>query len=576
METQIAIVIGPMGFSPAELDALEALDLMQQRLYGTLKDVIERIVATMEDPKTMFALKPLNDVDMEEITVAEIQQHLNSGRFSSLELTEWTLNRIEQTNSYLGSVIEVNPDAVAIATALDAEREQGSPRGPLHGIPNMATADKMQTTAGCRALVGSVVPRDAHVVHLLRASGAIIIGHAGMSEWASIRGSEESMGYSARGGQVRNPYNLSMSAWGSSSGSAVAVAAGIVVLAYGTETDTSIISPANYAGLVGIKPTVGLTSRAGVIPCSESLDTVGPFGRCTRDAVVGLQAIVGVDERDRYTAEATEHITDYEKFLAPKESLKGAIFGLPMKRVWENVEAIRPRFEEIFQMIRDAGAEIVEVDFPCWEAMIDESGWAWNSRPDNQSEYLVCGVEFYHGLREYLKELKNTSIHSLEDIVAYNIKHRDGAAPGDDPGFPSGQDLLAKLIDKKEVKDETYRAALQYIREQTRENGIDAALTYQPDPSEPAIQLDALLLADRAGPGQQLAAQAGYPVITIPVGVDSDEMGGRPFGLSFQHTAWSEGRLIKWASAVEDLLGAENRPRPMYKEHLATNIPILP
>ncbi|OBT85216.1 hypothetical protein VE02_05220 [Pseudogymnoascus sp. 03VT05] len=536
----------------------------------------------MEDPKIVFALKPLNGVDMEEITVADIQRHLSSGRFSSLELTEWTLSRIEQTNSYLGSVIEVNPDAATIATALDAEREQGSPRGPLHGIPvlvkdNMATADKMQTTAGSRALIDSIVPRDAHIVHLLRASGAIILGHAGMSEWASIRGSEESMGYSARGGQVRNPYNLSMSAWGSSSGSAVAVAAGIVVLAYGTETDTSIISPANYAGLVGIKPTVGLTSRAGVIPCSESLDSVGPFGRCVRDAVVGLQAIVGVDERDRYTAEAGEHVMDYDKCIASKESLKGAVFGLPMKRVWENVDkAIRPRFEELLQMIRDAGAEIVEVDFPCWEAMIDEKGWNWNSRPDDQSEYLVCGVEFYHGLRAYLAELTNTTIRSLEDVVAYNIEYHDGAAPGDDPGFPSGQDLLEKLIDKKDVNDEAYQAALRYIRSQTRENGIDAALIYQPDPSKPAIQLDALLLADRAGPGQQLAAQAGYPVITIPVGVDSDEMGGRPFGLSFQHTAWSEGRLIKWASTVEDLLGVENRPRPMYREYLATNIPILP
>lgn len=261
----------------------------------------------------------------------------------------------------------------------------------------MATADGMQTTAGCNALVGSVVPRDAHIVHLLRASGAIILGHAGMSEWASVRGSEESMGYSARGGQVRNPYNLSMSAWGSSSGSAVAVAAGIVALSYGTETDTSIIGPANYTGLVGIKPTVGLTSRAGVIPCSESLDTVGPFGRCVEDAVVGLQAIVGVDERDPYTTGAPEHVIDYEKCLAKKNALEGAVFGLPIKRVWENVdEALRPRFEEIFEMIRDAGAQIVEVDFPCWlvtcnsvttsstnysrinrEEMIDKDGWAW-------------------------------------------------------------------------------------------------------------------------------------------------------------------------------------------------------
>ena len=241
------------------------------------------------------------------------------------------------------------------------------PLVPANNLQNMATADKMQTTAGSLALCGSIVPRDAHLVHLLRCAGAIILGHAGMSEWSSLRGSEESMGYSSRGGQVRNPYNLSMSAWGSSSGSAVAVAAGIVVLAYGTETDTSIISPANYMGLVGIKPTVGLTSRAGVIPCSESLDTVGPFGRCVEDAVAGLQAIVGVDERDSYTAEAAEHVINYEKCLATKGALRGAVFGLPVKRVWENVdEALRPRFEEIFQMIRDAGAQIVEVDFPCW------------------------------------------------------------------------------------------------------------------------------------------------------------------------------------------------------------------
>jgi len=231
----------------------------------------------------------------------------------------------------------------------------------------MATKDKMQTTAGCNALIGSIVPRDAHVVQLLRNAGAIIIGHASMSEWASMRSSDESMGYSARGGQVRNPYNLSMSAWGSSSGSAAAVAAGIVPISYGTETDTSIISPAYYTGLVGIKPTVGLTSCLGVIPCSESQDAVGAFARNVRDAVYGLQAIVeGHGHRER--EELKKHnITDYTPYLSTKDALKGAVFGLPMKRVWDHVnEALRPRYEEIFQMIRDAGAQIVEVDFPCW------------------------------------------------------------------------------------------------------------------------------------------------------------------------------------------------------------------
>jgi amidase len=233
----------------------------------------------------------------------------------------------------------------------------------------MATKDKMQTTAGCNALIGSIVPRDANVVRLLRNAGAIIIGHASMSEWASIRSSDESMGYSARGGQVRNPYNLSMSAWGSSSGSAAAVAAGIVPISYGTETDTSIISPAYYTGLVGIKPTVGLTSCVGVIPCSESQDAVGPFARNVRDAVYGLQAIVEGRSHHAHESEKTKkyNITDYTPYLSTKDALKGAVFGLPMKRVWNNVnEGLRLRYEEIFQMIRDAGAEIVEVDFPSW------------------------------------------------------------------------------------------------------------------------------------------------------------------------------------------------------------------
>jgi amidase len=235
----------------------------------------------------------------------------------------------------------------------------------------MATKDKMQTTAGSNALIGSIVPKDAHVVKLLRDAGAIIIGHASMSEWASIRSSEESMGYSARGGQARNPYILSMSAWGSSSGSAAAVAAGIVPISYGTETDTSIISPAYYTGLVGIKPTVGLTSRSGVIPCSKSQDTVGPFARNVRDAVYGLQAIVGDDGCDGDVLQREErekhNIKDYASYLSTKDALKGAVFGLPIKRVWDNVdEALRPRYEEVFQMIKDAGAQIVQVDFPCW------------------------------------------------------------------------------------------------------------------------------------------------------------------------------------------------------------------
>lgn len=200
-----------------------------------------------------------------------------------------------------------------------------------------------------------------------------------------------------------------------------------------------------------------------------------------------------------------------------------------------------------------------------------------NERPPHESEFHICAVEFYNGAKDYFAGLKNTSIRSLEDVIAWNNKHHEGAAPGDDPGFPYGHDLLVQVAELKGVKDETYYRALRFVQEQSREKGIDAALRYQPDPSKPAIQLDALIIADRKGSGQQMAAQAGYPIITIPVGVDKEEAGGRPFGLSFHQTAWGEAQLVKWASAVEDLLGGPQvRPRPKYREHLATNIPITP
>lgn len=199
-----------------------------------------------------------------------------------------------------------------------------------------------------------------------------------------------------------------------------------------------------------------------------------------------------------------------------------------------------------------------------------------DERPPHKSEFHVCSVEFYNGAKEYLKELKNTSIRSLEDVMAWNHEHSEGAVSGDDPGFPNGHDYLERVVATKGAKDHTYYSALKFIREQSQFNGIDGALRYQPDPSKPPIQLDALLIADRKGPGQQLAAQAGYPIISIPVGVDSDEQGGRPFGLSFHQTAWGEPHLIRWASAVEDLLGPGARARPTYKEHTATNIPVHP
>ena len=244
----------------------------------------------------------------------------------------------------------------------------------------MATKDKMQTTAGSWALLGSIVPRDAHIVHLLRNAGAVIIGHANMTEWAALRSKIYSSGYSPRGGQTRNPFDLSTSPFGSSSGSAAAVSANIVPLAFGTETDASIIGPALFNGVVGIKPTVGLTSRAGVIPISESLDTVGPIARTVADAVYGLDVIVGSDRRDPSTLVDTRPLVkDYSQCITTRNALRGARFGLPLKRCWEYVPKDQKQvMEALFQEIRKAGGEIVPVNFPCAEERIREDGiWDW-------------------------------------------------------------------------------------------------------------------------------------------------------------------------------------------------------
>jgi amidase len=289
-----------------------------------------------------------------------------------------------------------------------------------------------------------------------------------------------------------------------------------------------------------------------------------------RDAQIGLQAIVGSDVSDRFTAEADEHVEDWSKCLVGKDALKGMKFGLPIKRMWEKVDDnLKPEYEQLFEKIKDAGGQIIPVDFPCWERMIDEKGWAWNEREPHESEFHVCAVEFYNGSKDYLKELTNTDIKSLEDIIAWNEKHNMGARPGDLPGFPNGHDYLETVVKTKGVRDETYYNALKFIREQTRDRGFDAIFKEHPE-------LDCLIVPDRRGSAQQLAAQAGYPIIAIPVGVD-EEKGGRPFGISFHHMGWNEAKIIRAAAAVEDLIGgAKARPRPEYREYTATNIPVIP
>ena len=362
--------------------------------------VVESSVSIHDDTvPNVFQLQKCNGVDVFEVSVDELQHHLSCGDFDSLTYVKFCLENIRKTNSYLECVIETNPDALEIAAALDTERKNGKTRGPLHGIPvlvkdNMATKDKMETTAGSWALLGCKVPEDAHIVHLLRKAGAVILGKANLDEWAGMRSHKYSCGYSARGGQCRNPYNMTRSPNGSSSGSAVAVSANLVPLAFGTETDCSIISPGAVNGVVAIKPTVGLTSRSGVIPISETQDSVGPFGRTVADCARAMDVVAGADARDIWSVvPGRRQAKSYFDCLADREALKGARFGLPMKRFWNTApQPQRKVIEQVLDLIRLAGAEIVEVDMPCAEERLAEDGeWDWCARR--------CSHEIYHADR---------------------------------------------------------------------------------------------------------------------------------------------------------------------------------
>ncbi|KAI9840070.1 MAG: hypothetical protein M1819_000263 [Sarea resinae] len=499
--------------------------------------------------------------------------------------------------------METNPDMLDIANALDAERAAGSVRGPLHGIPflvkdNIGTKDRMESTAGSWALVGSVIPRDAFVVAQLREAGALLIGHATLSEWADMRSNNYSEGYSGRGGQARSPYNLTVNPGGSSSGSAGAVAANQCMFALGTETDGSVINPAERNALVGIKPTVGLTSRAGVIPESLHQDTVGTLARTVRDAVYALDAIYGVDPRDNYTLAQEGHTPDggYTQFLTNKDALKGATFGLPWLSFWALADVeMQDSLLGLIHLIEEAGATVVNgTELPSYKDIVSPDGWDWDYGTTrgypNESEYTYVKVDFYNNIKAYLAELNNTAIRSVEDIVQYNIDNlgSEGGLPGIHPAFGSGQDGLLASMETKGEMDSTYFSALSHCQLQTRTNGIDAAL----HPSTSHQPLSALLMPTDVGQTYQIAAQAGYPMITLPSGTNTWAT-GMPFGLGLMGTAWSEAELIRWASAIEDLMASEKdgeegegggrgagkarygRTSPRWFEYRARNIPVL-
>ncbi|CZR60641.1 related to glu/asp-tRNA amidotransferase subunit A [Phialocephala subalpina] len=508
--------------------------------------------------ETDFPIPLCNNFKLEEASIDQLQDAMSDGKLTSVQIVECYLQRVHQVDQYLRAIMEINPDALSISASLDLERTQGHIRGPLHGIPflakdNIATKDKMETTAGSWALLGSIVPRDAYVVHKLRQTGAVLMGHAAMSEWADMRSNLYSEGYSPRGGQCRSPYNFTVNPGGSSSGSAVAVTANMVTFSLGTETDGSITNPADRNALVGIKPTLGLTSRDGTIPSSHNLDTIGCFARTVRDATYCLDAIYGPDPDDNYTLNQVTPLHGYTPFLATSSVLKDAKFGIPWLSFWQYASpSQKSHLSSFLSLIESAGATIINnTELPSRNQIIPPYGWDWDYGSvrgyPNESTYTVAKVDFYNDIGRYLSELNNSDIRSLEDIVRYNVENvgEEGGIPGVHPAFKSGQDgFLASMV-AKGVMDETYWQALSYIRRMSREEGIDAALFNKGD------RLDALLVPSDVRQGYNVAAMAGYPVVTIPGGINATS--AMPYGLALMGTAWSEGELIKLASAIEDV-----------------------
>ncbi|KAF8507245.1 glutamyl-tRNA amidotransferase subunit A [Gautieria morchelliformis] len=543
----------------------------------------------MQDAGTasLFPMPDCYGFVLEEATIDQMQLAMTQGRLTSQQLVLCYLQRIHQTNVYIDVLMQLNPDVMEIAAKLDAERRDGKVRGRLHGIPfmvkdNIATEDKMETTAGSWALLGNIVPRDAFVVARLRQAGAVLFGKATLSEWADMRSNNYSEGYSPRGGQCRSPYNLTVNPGGSSSGSASAVGANAMAFTLGTETDGSVINPAERNAVVGIKPTVGLTSRAGVIPESEHQDSVGIFARTVRDATYVLDVIYGIDSRDNYTS-AQQGKTPkggYAQFLTTKDALKNSTFGLPWKSFWALADAEQQqKLVELVKLIESAGATIINgTELPDFQTIVSPNGWNWDFGTTrgfpNESEFTVVKVDFYNNIRTYLSELKNTNIRSLEDIVQYNFDN-DGSEGGNpwplgNPAFFSGQDSFLASLATKGIRDATYFQALSFCQRSTREGGIDAALRYD------GKQLSGLLVPPDVGQTYQIAAQAGYPMVTVPAGTHSNT--GMPFGLAIMQTAFAEAELVRWASAIEDLQMSTQTPLrrtlPRWFGYQQRNIPI--
>jgi amidase len=492
--------------------------------------------------------------NLEAATIAELQAAMESGDLSSAELVDFYIRRIEaldQSGPSVNSILALNPQARQIARARDRERRDTGPRGPLHGIPillkdNIDTGDRMQTTAGSLALVGAPAPRDATVARKLRQAGAVILGKTNLSEWANFRGFNSTSGWSGVGGQTRNPHVLDRNPCGSSSGSGAAVAASFASVALGTETDGSIVCPASVNGVVGIKPTVGLTSRAGVVPISHTQDTVGPYGRTVADAAAVLGALTGVDPRDPATQRSAGHShTDYTQFLDP-DGLNGARIGVLRSGVTGYSTETDAIFEQALEIMADAGAVLVDpADIPTMDQLLTD-----------QAEIIVLIWEFKRDLNAYLATRTGTPVHSLADVIAFNEAHAEEELKW------FGQELMI-LAEQEIFTQEEYEAALERGPRLAGPEGIDAALeqfnveALVAPTGSPAWPIDLVNGDHFLGASSFPAAMAGYPIINVNGGYAH----GLPVGISFMGTAFSEPTLIKLASGFEAVGPKWRKPR---------------
>ncbi len=510
------------------------------------------VVACNDSVKTTSATNTFTDnFELNEISIDQLQKKMQEGSLSSKAITQLYLNRIDQIDKKgpaLHAVIELNPDAISIAEAMDKERKEGKIRGPLHGIPvlikdNINTGDKMMTTAGSLALVGNRAKSDAFIIKQLRESGAVILGKTNLSEWANFRSSRSSSGWSSRGGQTKNPYYLDRSPSGSSSGSGSAVAANLCAVAIGTETDGSVIAPSSNCGLVGIKPTVGLLSRNGIIPISKTQDTAGPMARSVKDAAILLGALAGVDAADAVTLESKgKSEKDYTKFL-DKNALKGKRIGIEKSFLKGRHEGVVALYQQAIEELKKQGATIIEID------LLKET----NSL--GGAEFTILQFEFKDGLNKYLAA-ENAPIKTMADLIVFNKKEEATAMPF------FKQETIESSQAKSDLNGKEYTDALQktltsrkIIDSILQQNKLDSIVGTSIGPATPIDLINGD--SDSGFYFCPPAAMAGYPHITVPMG----DINGLSVGLSFVASAYQEATIISFAYAYEQATNKRKAPK---------------